>query len=100
MAKDPIIPRHKGGKLCFSNLVHTRHPYVTEWGNTREAFIYRVFSGREEALKMASEQSWEKSNLSLKPERPKKAEQLFLVQVAGQAPQHHVPGLQAAAQHW
>lgn len=41
---------------------------------------------------MAPKQSWEKNNLPLKPERRKKAEQLFLVQVAQQAPQHHVPG--------
>jgi len=41
---------------------------------------------------MASEQSQEKNNLSLKPERLKKAEQLFLVQVARQALQHHVLG--------
>ena len=69
MAEDPIAPQHKGVKLCFCNLGHARHPYITEWGNAREAFIYRVFSDREEALKMASEWSWEKNNLSLKSER-------------------------------
>lgn len=54
----------------------------------RPGSIYRVFSGREEALKMASKQSLETNSLPLRPERPKKAEQLFLVQ---QAPQHPVP---------
>lgn len=51
-----------------------------------------VFSSREEALKMSSKQSWEKNSLSLKLGRPKKAEQLFLVPVARQALQDHVPG--------
>lgn len=54
------------------------HILYWEQGNARGEFISRVFSGREAALKVASKPSWDKNNLSLKPEWLKKAEQLFM----------------------
>lgn len=55
---------HEAVKLCLVTW-GTQGTCTAEWANPEiQRSIYRVFSGREEALKMASKQSLETSNTS------------------------------------